>query len=169
MDDEKISRARSDVEAALKSATAKLEADPLKQSENALKKAIKDSNEILVTATTIAPIHKSSLTLSRTKLYAEERSGLGKVSVMSVRAEDVLNINGEIGPVSGYITLSTKFTSPGNPYRIGPFHRKDVLNLKRVVQGYVIALQQKIDLSPIPGPELTELLYELGEDDYSIN
>ncbi len=138
------------------------------KSEHDLAKAIKDSNEILVTASTIGPIHRSTLTLSRSKLFGEERAGLSNVSVMSVRIEDVLNINGGVGPVSGYVDISTKFTSPGSPYHIGPFHRKDVLKLKRIIQGYIIALQKRIDPNPIPTPELISMLYELGDDDPSI-
>jgi hypothetical protein len=138
------------------------------KSEEDLQEAIKDSNEILVTASTLGPIHRSTITLSRTKLYGEERSGIKSVSVMSVRVEDVLNVDGEVGPVSGFIDISTKFTSPGKPYHIGPFHRKDVLRLKRIIQGYIIALGKKIDLDLISKSELIPMLYELGEDDPSI-
>jgi len=166
MDDEDIKEARANVQASLSQPSP--QPDQREHSEQSLKKAIEDSNEILVTASTVGPINKNSLTLSRTKLYGEERLGIKNVAVMSVLVEDILNINGEVGPVSGFIDIATKFTSPGMPYRIGPFHRKDVLKLKRTIQGYIIALQKKIDLSPIPTAELASLLYELGEDDSSI-
>lgn len=166
MDDENIKKTRPEVQASLRQFVS--QPDSREQSEQNLKKVINDSNEILVTATTIVPIHKSTLTLSRTKLYGEERLGIRSVSVMSVRIEDVLNVNGEVGPVSGFVDIVTKFTSPGSPYHIGPFRRKDVLKLKRIIQGYIIALQKKVDPDPIPTPELTTMLYELGEDDSSI-
>jgi hypothetical protein len=143
-------------------------ADPRKESEQALEKAIVDSNEVLVTAATLGPVHRGRLTLSRSKLYGEQRLGIRNVSVMSVRVEDVLNANGEVGPISGFIHIATKFTSPGEPYHIGPFHRKDVLRLKRIIQGYVIALQKGIDPNPIPTRELISMLYEIGDDDPSI-
>jgi len=136
-----------------------------KCSEDELNKAIQNSKEILISASSLDLIHRSTLTLTRTKLYGEKRSGLSKVSVMSVRAEDVLNINGDVSLISGFVDITTKFTGPGKPYHIGPFHRKDVLRLKRIIQGYVIALQKNIDLSPIPTPELITMLYELGDDD----
>jgi hypothetical protein len=166
MDQDDIDKARAKVEAAVGSTESTTNAT--EQSRRALERAIQDSEEILVTAATIGPIHKSTLTLNRTKLYAEERSGLRSVSVMSVRIEDVLNVNGEVGPISGFITIATTFTGPGNPHRMGPFHRKDVLKLKRIIQGYIIALQKHIDLSPILVQELIPMLYELGEDDASI-
>jgi len=134
----------------------------------ALRRAIWDSNEILVTASTISPLRKNTLTLNRTKLFAEEKSGLSNVAVMSVRVEDVLNVNGAVGPVFGFVKIHTKFTAPDKPYSVGPFRRKDVLNLKRIIQGYIIALEKKIDLNPIPTSELIAMLYALGEDDSSI-
>jgi hypothetical protein len=133
-----------------------------------LKRVITDSDEVLVTASTIAPIHKNTLTLNRTKLFTEERSAFRGVSVMSVRIEDVLNVNGELGPIGGFIKINTKFTAPDKPHIIGPFHRKDVLKLKRIIQGYVIANQKGIDVNPIPTVDLIPLLYKLGEDDPSL-
>jgi hypothetical protein len=135
----------------------------------ALNRAVWDSNEVLVTADTTSKLHKSTLTLNRAKLFAEKRSALGTVDDMSVRIEDVLNINATLGPISGTIKIATKFNTPGTPYGIGPFHRKDALKLKRVIQGYIIALQRKIDLNLIPTDELIIRLYELGEDDHSIH
>src|SRR5580700_6883542 len=116
----------------------------------ALNRAVWDSNEVLVTANTTSKLYKDTLTLNRAKLFAEKRSVLGAVDDMSVRIEDVLNISATLGPISGTIKIATKFNTPGTPYSIGPFRRKDALRLKRIVQGYIIALQRKIDLSMIP-------------------
>ena len=137
-------------------------------SEQALQRAIWDSNEILVSAATIFTLHKHTLTLNRTKLVAEKRSGLGSAEVLSVRVEDLLNSNAIVGPFWGSIKITTKFTKPGEPYTIGFFLRKDALSLKRIIQGHIIALQRSIDLSAIPTVELRTLLYKLGEDDHSI-
>jgi hypothetical protein len=134
----------------------------------ALNRAIWDSNEVLVTASTTSKLHRATLTLNRAKLFAIKHTGLGMIDDMSVRIEDVLNVNGSIGPISGIITITTRFTKPGAPYTIGPFHRKDTLRLKRIIQGYVIALERKINLNMVPTNELITGLYELGEDDSSI-
>lgn len=138
------------------------------ESLQALNRAIWDSNEVLVTASTTSALHKATLTLNRAKLFAEKRSALGTVEDMSVRIEDVQNINASLGPISGTITIATRFTPPGAPYTIGPFHRKDALSLKRIIQGYIIALGRKIDLNLTPTSELIPRLYQLGEDDPSI-
>jgi hypothetical protein len=135
----------------------------------ALNRVVWDSNEVLVSANTIATLHKSTLTLNRAKLFAEKRSALGSVDDMSVRIEDVLNISSTLGPVSGTIKIATRFNTPGTPYSIGQFHRKDALRLKRIIQGYIIALQRRIDLNMVPTAELITLLYEIGEDDPLLN
>lgn len=145
-----------------------MDQQPSDDALQALNRAVWDSNEVLVTADTTSKLHKSTLTLNRAKLFAEKRSALGAIDDMSVRIEDVLNINATLGPISGTITIATKFNTPGAPYTIGPFHRKDALRLKRIVQGYVIALQRKIDLNLVPTKELVTRLYELGEDDPNV-
>ena len=87
---------------------------------------------------------------------------------MSVRVADVLNVDGTTGPFWGYIKIATKFTKPGEPYTIGPFRRKDVLRLKRIVQGYILALEQHLDVDSLPTESLRDMLYDLGEDDPAV-
>jgi len=136
--------------------------------EQALKRAVWDTSEILATASTVLTFRTNTLTLNRAKLIAERRLGHVNVSIMSVRIEDVLNVNGTVGPLFGYVKINTKFTNPGEPFSMGLFARKDVLKMKRIIQGYIIALQRKIDVSQIPTDELVELLYKIGEDDQSV-
>jgi hypothetical protein len=137
-------------------------------SERKLKKAIHDANEVLVSASTVFSLHPSTLTLNRTKLVLERHSGWKSASAMSVRIEDVQNVSGNVGPLFGSVQIMTKFTKPGEPEVIGLFHRQDALKLKRVIQGYIIALEKKVDIEPIPTEELKKLLYRLGEDDHRI-
>jgi hypothetical protein len=139
----------------------------LEDSEKALKKVIRSANTVLAEASTINPIQKTCLILSRTKLVAENRSPFNVASVMSVRVEDVLNANATLGPFFGTVIITAKQTGD-NPHSFGLFWRKDAINLKRTIQGYVIALQQNIDLNALPADELKAMLYELGTDDHSI-
>src|SRR5665213_249867 len=141
---------------------------PADDASEALKQAIKDVNEVLVTATTMTPLHKKTLTLTRTKLFTEEHSGLGMISVTHLSGEDLLNVDGSIGPLSGFISLTTRLDGPSAPIHIGPFHRKDALTLKRILQGYITARQRRIDLGPIPVDQLKAMLYELGVDDRNV-
>ena len=52
------------------------------------------------------------------------------------------------------------------PYSVGKFWRDDATRLKRITQGYVIALQRNIDCSALPLRELSKMLDELGQDDH---
>lgn len=137
-------------------------------SKRALEKVIQDSNELLVKATTVLSPQKVTLLLNRTKLVAETRSAFGAVTVASLRVEDVVNANATIGPFFGTVRITTKLSGPKALLSFGLFKRKDTLNLKRVIQGYIIAREKGIDLDAISVAELTSLLYELGEDDHSV-
>ena len=140
----------------------------IEESENALAKAIHDSGEILATATTVFAPQRTILILNRTKLVVEKKSPLGARKVMSVPIEDVLNVSASAGPFFGTVTFITKLAGPAKPHNIGLFWRKDTIKLKRIIQGYIIALQRKIDLNVVPTAELREMVYELGTDDHSI-
>jgi len=50
------------------------------------------------------------------------------------------------------------------PITVGKFWRADAVRLKRIIQGYVIALQRHIDCSTLHTKELVDQLYQLGED-----
>jgi hypothetical protein len=49
---------------------------------------------------------------------------------------------------------------------IGKFWRDDAKRLKRVGQGYVIALQRSIDCSALETSELATMLEQLGADNH---
>jgi hypothetical protein len=140
----------------------------VEDSEKALQKAISDANEVLAEATTVFSLQRTQLVLNRAKLVIEKRSPLGARDVASVRVEDVLNVAATVGTIFGTVKITTKFTAPGAPLTIGLFWRKDAIRLKRIIQGYIIALQEKIDLDILPVDELRTLLYELGTDDHSV-
>jgi hypothetical protein len=137
-------------------------------SETELSRAIYDSNEVLVSASTLSKLHKSTLTLTRVKLFAETHSALGAIDDMSVLIDEVLNVHATLGPISGTLKITTKFTKPTEPFSIGTFKRADTIKLKRIIQGYIIALKRNINVNPIPTKELIDMLYELGTDDHSI-
>ena len=138
------------------------------ESERALEKAIHDSGEILAQATTVFAPERTTLILNRTKLVVEKKSPLGARQVTSVPIEDVVNVSATAGPFFGTVTFITKLAGPSKPHNVGLFWRKDTIKLKRTIQGYIIARQQKIDLSVVPIAELRAKVYELGTDDHSI-
>jgi hypothetical protein len=140
----------------------------IEDSERALKKAIQDSSEVLAEATTVFSISKTQVVLNRPKLVIEKRSPLGARNVTSFRIEDVINVTAAVGPIFGTIKIITKSNGPAATHSIGLFWRGDAVRLKRTIQGYIIALEKKIDLDVLPTAELRILLNELGTDDHTV-
>jgi len=131
-----------------------------------LQEVIKGSNEVLATATTAVPVFSDTLTIDRAKLTVTKRTFFSTAEVMSIRIEDVLNVTAAVGPIFGAIKIVSRVLNTEKPYTINYFWRDDALRLKRVTQGYVIALQRGIDCSSLPTKELSAMLDRLGEDDH---
>lgn len=136
------------------------------ESRQQLQNAIRGSNEVLATATTVLKIFPDTLTIDRAKLTVTKRTFFQTADVMSMRIEDIMNVTCKLGPFLGSVTIHTRIIGDQKPYTIGLFTRKDAIYLKRITQGYVIALQRQIDCSALPAGELVAMLDQLGEDDH---
>jgi hypothetical protein len=136
------------------------------ESKKELQQAIQGSNEILVTATTTLTLFPDTVTIDRAKLTVTKRTFFSTAEVMSIRVEDILNVTATVGPFFGSLKITSRVFNSEKPYTVGRFWREDALRLKRITQGYVIALQRKIDCSKLPTDELAHMLDKLGEDDH---
>jgi hypothetical protein len=137
-----------------------------RQTRAELNEAISGSQEILATATTIHPFYPDSITVDRAKMTVNKRRFVASASTMSMSIEDVLNVTNSVGPLFGSVTIVSRVLN-SRPLTVGRFWRKDALRIKRVAQGYIIALQREIDCSSMPADELARKLYELGEDEHT--
>ena len=147
-------------------AEAKPQAADPNQTRQELQQAIAGSNQVLATANTLIPVFADTLTLDRAKLTLTKRTFFATAQVMSIRIEDILNVTASVGPIFGSITITSRVFNNQKPYTINYFSRGDAMRMKRITQGYVIALQQGIDCSTLPTAELAKLLDQLGEDDH---
>lgn len=140
------------------------------ETRHELENAITGSKEVLCTATTFFPfvIFPDTITLDRAKLTVTRRTFVGIAEVMSIRIEDILNVTASIGPVLGSIKIVSRVLNTEKPYVINRFRRNDALRVKRITQGYVIALQRNIDCSALPVPQLAAMLERLGTDAHDI-
>ncbi len=138
------------------------------EAEAQLKHAIQGSQEVLATATTVFPftLFPDTVTIDRTKVTVTHRSFLRVAEIVSIRIEDILNVTANVGPLLGSLHVTARIFSPDKPYEINFLWREDALRLKRIMQGYVIAMQKKIDVSPLDTDELTRMLDELGTDNH---
>ncbi|HEX7963902.1 MAG TPA: hypothetical protein VF466_04925 [Candidatus Saccharimonadales bacterium] len=130
-----------------------------------LRNAIGTAHEVLVTATTVFPftLFPDTITIDRAKLSVAHRTFFQVAEVISIRIEDILNVTADVGPFFGSVKISTRFFDKQEPpYAIHYLWRHDALKIKRIMQGYVIASQQKIDTSSLGTEELGDMLDELG-------
>ncbi|HTE21906.1 MAG TPA: hypothetical protein VK674_02590 [Candidatus Limnocylindria bacterium] len=130
-----------------------------------LAETITKSREVLVSATTVFPftLFPDAVTLDRAKLTIAHREFFAVGEVVSIRIEDILNVMADVGPFLGSLKIFTRFFSTDKPYQVSFLRRQDALRIKRILQGYIIAIQKKIDCSALPTPELARMLDDLGQ------
>lgn len=136
------------------------------QSRYELAQAIRGSNQVLASAHTMLALFPDTMIIDRAKVTIAKRQFFRTAEVMSVRIEDVLNATCTVGPLFGTVTIVSRVMNENQTITIGRFWRSEAERLKRVLQGYVIALERDIDCSTLQTPELAILLEKLGADDH---
>lgn len=138
------------------------------EAKEELTNAIEGSTQVLATATTVWPMtmFPDTITIDREKVTIATRSFFKTAEVMSTRIEDILNVTANVGPLFGSIKIVSRIFSPDRPYTIDHLWKADALRIKRVMQGYIIALKKDIDCQPLATEELSNMLDELGKDDH---
>jgi len=138
------------------------------EAKKELKEAIRGSHQILETASTVFPftLFPDTVTIDRAKLTITHRRFFSVAEVMSIRIEDILNVTVNTGPIFGSLHIVSRVLSPDKPYQVSFLWRDDAMKLKRIIQGYIIALQQEIDVTPLESKELAKMLDKLGKDDH---
>jgi hypothetical protein len=136
------------------------------ETKQELRAAIQGSNEVLATATTVIPLFPDTITVDRAKFTITQRKFFRVAETMSMRIEDILNVTSTVGPIFGNVKIVSRVMAAETPHTIGPFWRGEAERLKRVTQGYVIALQRNIDCSSLSTKELADMLDKLGADSH---
>ncbi|HUS26038.1 MAG TPA: hypothetical protein VMY99_01675 [Nevskiaceae bacterium] len=130
-----------------------------------LERAVGGSQDVLMKTTTVFPftLFPDTVMVDRQKLTVTHRTFFMVAEVMSIRIEDILNVTANVGPFFGSIKISTRFFSTEKPYEVHYFWRHDALRMKRIIQGYIVALQKNIDCSRLPAKQLATMLDQLGQ------
>jgi hypothetical protein len=133
---------------------------------SALKKLVRRSHEVLVSARTVFPLtlFPHSIVMDRTKITITKRSFFWSSSVISIRVDDILNVSSDIGPLFGSVTIASRVMNSVDHFEIHYLWRGDAVYLKHIIQGYVFALQNSADMSQLSKNQLLEMLAELGHD-----
>ena len=127
---------------------------------------VKLSNEVLATAKTVFPIDPfpDTVILDRTTLNITKRTFFFSNDTLSIRIEDILNAHVNVGPFLGSLTIASRILSSEDHFTITNLRRKDAIHLKHMIQGYVIALHNEIEISHLSRQELIDTISELGHD-----
>ncbi len=136
------------------------------QTKDEISYVVEQSNEVLASATTFFPVtlFPDSIILDRTKLTVTRRTFFFSSDVMSIRIEDILNVSATVGPLFGSLTIATRVMSSDDHFTIRHFTRDDVIHMKHMIQGYVIARHNNIACDHLRRDELVDLLSDLGRD-----
>jgi len=130
-----------------------------------LQKAADHAQDILIKAESTFPfvLFPDTITVSRMKVTITRRSFFKVADVISLQIDDVLNVEVDTGPFFGSLNIFTRVYGT-EPLRITFLSRKSAIDVKRILEGYVIARQRDIDTSEIEKSELVALLTQLGSD-----
>lgn len=133
---------------------------------NALRKLVRRSQEVLISAHTVFPLtlFPHSLVMDRTKITLTKRNFFWSSSVISVRVDDILNVSSDVGPLFGSVTIASRVMNSVDHFEIHYLWRGDAIYLKHIIQGYVFALQNSVDMSQLSRTQLLGMLAELGHD-----
>jgi hypothetical protein len=136
------------------------------EAATALKNAVKKSHEVLALVQTVFPItlFPDSIAVDRTKISLTQRTFFWTSNTISFQIEDVLNVSCGIGPMFGSLTIASRVMSSVDHYQINYLWRADAIFLKHLIQGHIIAKNNKLETDHLTIEEMIETLCELGID-----
>lgn len=133
-----------------------------------LKEVAGESESVLVRASSVFPfvLFPDTITIDRHKLNIFYKRFFGVGQTVSVPLENVKNIQADIGPLFGSVTItSDHFVN--NTQEITYLPKKDAQKIQRVVQGSMVAIREGIDTTEIEAKDLLKYLSKLGQGDPS--
>jgi hypothetical protein len=104
-----------------------------------------------------------TLKIDRQKLTVVHNTLFGASQTVSIRLKDLRNVEADIGPLFGSITLTSQHFL-NNTQTIKFLKRKDITEAQRLLQGFMIAHDAQIDTDNIEHDELKSLLNKLGQE-----
>lgn len=131
-----------------------------------LQKTVKKSHEVLASVQTVFPatLFPDSIVVDRTKISIKKRTFFMTSNTISFQVEDVLNVSCGTGPVFGSLTIASRVMSTIDHFQIERLWRGDAIFLKHLIQGHIIAKNNKLETDQLSVEEMIETLCELGID-----
>jgi hypothetical protein len=102
------------------------------------------------------------INIDRRKITVIHRAFLGKSVVLSVPLADIHRVELSTGPILGSLKIMAKFFDD-KPVTVNFLKKSDAFLVKRLLDGFIIAIERNIDCSTMPRDELTAMLKGLGQ------
>ena len=133
---------------------------------NQLKLMVNQSKQVVARVSSVFPValFPDDVILDRTKVTIIQRQFFWTARTISVRIEDVLNVSCSVGPFFGSVIISMRIMNSVDHFEVDRLCRRDAADMKRLIQGYMIAKHSHVELDHLTVPELVETLHELGDD-----
>lgn len=104
-----------------------------------------------------------TLKIDRQKITIVHNDFLWTSHTASIKLRDIGNVQADIGPLFGSITVTSKHFL-NNTQTLRYLKRKDAIMAQRLLQGFMIAHEAQIDTDGITSHELGTLLSNLGQE-----
>ena len=142
----------------------KLKIDRKKQTAD-LVELVGGAEENLLSVHTVFPfvMIADTLKVDRRKLTICHNEFFRTSHTASIRLKDLRNVQADIGPLFGSITLTSQHFL-NNTQTIKYLKRGDIVKAQRLLQGFMIAHEAHIDTDAIEHVELKSLLNKLGQE-----
>lgn len=131
-----------------------------------LRRTVQKAHEVLARVDTVFPVtlFPDTIIVDRSKISIRKRSFFLTSNVISFRIEDVLNVSCGMGPIFGSLTIASRVMSSIDHFQVEHLWRKDAIFLKNLIQGHIIASNNRLETDHLSVEEMIETLCELGID-----
>jgi hypothetical protein len=131
-----------------------------------LQNKVRQSHQVLAIVRTVFPLtlFPDSVVVDRTKVTIIHRTFFWSAETISFQIEDILNVSASVGPFFGSLTVASRVMSTIDHFQVHHLWRHDAIVLKHIIQGYIIAKNNKMNTDHLSPGELVALLSELGID-----
>jgi hypothetical protein len=103
-----------------------------------------------------------SINIDRRKITVIHRAFLGKSTVVSVPLADIHRVELSTGPLLGSLKIMARYFDD-KPVTVNLLKKSDAFLIKRLLDGFIIAIERNIDCSSMSKSELIAMLKGLGQ------
>jgi len=147
--------------------TSEQEAEQLIQQSEAvsqLENLAQDEQPLLMTLSTVFPfkIFPTHITIEKTKVNIKETLFFASSNIQSIMIGDISSCETESNLFFGLIKLVTRIpNSP--PVIINYLPKEEALKARRIIQGLMVGVMNKVDLAKVSTPQLLESVEQMGD------